>query len=80
MSKTTMDARCGACDHVWPVVELPMEVSQLSRTLRAAHCPSCGAGSRMMFMYQEPQSFAPMAEEREHQLALNAQTSCAHLE
>lgn len=80
MSRAPMNVRCGACDHVWAVAYMPMEVSQLARIIRAARCPNCGAGSRQMFIYQEPQSFAPMAEEREHQLALNAQISCAHVE
>lgn len=36
-------ARCGKCEHGWPVCWLPMQVRHVTRLIQAARCPRCGS-------------------------------------
>jgi hypothetical protein len=35
-------AECGACQHVWPVVYLPMELRKAATVAKRAACAKCG--------------------------------------
>lgn len=37
----TVNARCRACDHLFAVCELPMQVADFANTVLAARCPRC---------------------------------------
>lgn len=37
--KRPMSARCGDCDHIWTVVELPMPLHRAAEIMIAARCP-----------------------------------------
>jgi hypothetical protein len=41
ISDTTQmaNARCGTCNFVWPVVQLPMELERAARLMKQARCP-----------------------------------------
>lgn len=45
-----MYARCDKCDHVWPILYLPLEISTAGQVLKAAHCPNCGANSAHIYV------------------------------
>lgn len=37
-----MFAKCGACEHIWAIVYMPMEATLAARCMKRATCPSCG--------------------------------------
>ena len=37
----TVNARCRACDHVWIVAYLPMQIEKAARLMQLAACPKC---------------------------------------
>lgn len=39
----TLDARCGDCETVWVVAELPMNLSAVAKLALKACCQSCGS-------------------------------------
>lgn len=41
-----LNGRCGDCNHVWPVLHLPMDAEKACRLMAAAICPKC-AGERI---------------------------------
>lgn len=40
--KKPMLGKCETCNHVWPVVWLPMEASNAARIMMVRGCPACG--------------------------------------
>ncbi len=38
------NGRCGACDHVWTVCYIPMQLGVAAKMMQAARCPMCGGG------------------------------------
>lgn len=45
-----MYARCSKCEHVWPILYLPLEISTAGAVLKAAHCPNCGANAANIYV------------------------------
>lgn len=45
-----MFARCASCEHVWPILYLPLEISAAGNVLKAAHCPNCGANAAHIYV------------------------------
>lgn len=42
--RAPINARCGACGHVWAVCYLPMQLDKAAALMKAARCPMCGGG------------------------------------
>lgn len=45
-----MLARCAKCEHVWPILYLPLEIGVAGAVLKAAHCPNCGANASFIYV------------------------------
>lgn len=43
-------AKCGKCEHLWPVLRLPMELGKVAKLMRRAFCPECGADAGDLFV------------------------------
>ena len=41
---STVQARCGECNHIWVVAHLPMPLDQAAKLMMAARCPHGHAG------------------------------------
>lgn len=50
MKREPMLVHCGKCHHEWAPALLPMEAGLLGRVLKAARCPSCGAGGKALLL------------------------------
>ena len=44
-----LNVRCAACEHVWTVAYLPMELATAAMALKRATCPKCGETQRIYF-------------------------------
>lgn len=39
----TLKGRCGACDHIFIVAHLPMDLGKAAKLMRRAACPKCAS-------------------------------------
>lgn len=47
---TALFLRCTECDHLWPAVRLPEEVSRVARKVLRARCPKCAAPAKKLVL------------------------------
>lgn len=41
--RTPFNVQCFGCQHVWPLLQLPMPLHEAAAKMKAATCPNCGA-------------------------------------
>ena len=55
MSEGKMRLQCRACDKVYEVCDLPMDVFEVVRKIKAARCPRCDQSGKMASIYMGEQ-------------------------
>ena len=52
MSKDKLRLIC-SCGTIWPVCEMPMDILEVLRHIRASRCPTCNKSAKTACVYME---------------------------